>query len=96
MINTQYEISSRNTYGVAIAGEWSNAINDCGLFVVGTDRTPTFTGDCALWLDSSGWTDGVKAGVMRVAMATMDATRDWFFWNWKVESKYSLDRLMGC
>jgi hypothetical protein len=50
MITTHYEISSRNTYGVAIVGEWSNAINDCGLFVTGTDRTPTFTGDCALAL----------------------------------------------
>ena len=74
----------RMTYGVTIAGEWSNAINDCGLFVRGVETPSTFTGDCNQWSDSSGWTAGTKAGLLRVALTSMDTFRDWFFWTWKV------------
>jgi hypothetical protein len=75
---------SRTAFGVTIAGEWSVALNDCGLFMKGVNLPPSFAGGCAQWEDSSAWTDGTKAGLMRVAMASMDALRDWFFWTWKV------------
>jgi hypothetical protein len=75
---------SRTTFGVTIAGEFSVAINDCGLFMKGVTLTPTFAGGCAQWEDSSTWSEGTKAGVMRMAMASMDALGDWFFWTWKV------------
>jgi hypothetical protein len=75
---------SRTTFGVTIAGEWSVALNDCGLFVTGVQATSSFTGGCTLWQDSSNWTDGMKAGLMQVALASMDSLRDWFFWTWKV------------
>ena len=75
---------SRTSFGVTFAGEWSVALNDCGLFVVGVGGTSTYSGSCALWEDSSNWTAGTKAGVMQLALATMDALRDWFFWTWKV------------
>lgn len=75
---------TRTAYGVTIAGEWSNAINDCGLFVRGTQMTSTFSGGCEQWSDSRNWTEGTKAGLMRLAMSTMDTSRDWFFWTWKV------------
>jgi aryl-phospho-beta-D-glucosidase BglC (GH1 family) len=79
-------LNSRTTYGVTIAGEWSAAINDCGLFVKGVETPSVFTGDCAQWSDSSAWTDGTKAGVMQLVMTNMDTFRDWFFWTWKVNS----------
>lgn len=78
---------SRTTYGVTIAGEWSNAINDCGLFMRGVGTTGgavTYGGNCSDWQDASNWTAGTKAGVFAFASASMDAMRDWFFWTWKV------------
>lgn len=77
---------SRTAFGVTIAGEWSNALNDCGLFMRGTTLTATFA-DCTPWTDSSTWSPGTKAGLMRFAMASMDAFGDWFFWTWKVSAR---------
>ena len=77
---------SRSAFGVTIAGEWSNALNDCGLFLLGVDLSPSYTGNCSDWQDSSNWTEGTKAGLMALASATMDALGDWFFWTWKVST----------
>jgi len=60
------------------------AVNDCGLFVKGTTQAADFGGDCTPWSDSSTWSEGTKAGLLRLSMASMDAFRDWFFWTWKV------------
>jgi hypothetical protein len=40
--------------------------------------------DCTLWEDSSNWNETLKAGLLELALAQMDAMRDWFFWTWKV------------
>jgi glucan 1,3-beta-glucosidase len=80
---------SRTAFGITIAGEWSVAINDCGLFVRGTTSTSPFAG-CATLDDHSTWSEGTKAGFMRMAMASMDALRDWFFWTWKVNEAYDI------
>lgn len=80
-----WQLFSRNSFGVTIAGEWSVALNDCGLYVDGVGSTSDFAGGCTQWQDSSNWTDGMKAGLMNVALASMDALRDWFFWTWKVK-----------
>jgi len=53
------------------------------MFVRGVETPATF-GACAQWSDSSGWSAGTKAGIMRMTMSSMDAFRDWFFWTWKV------------
>jgi hypothetical protein len=37
-------------------------------------------GDCSIWQDASTWNDTTKAGVKQFALASMDATQDWFFW----------------
>ncbi|KAG6877570.1 hypothetical protein C0993_005984 [Termitomyces sp. T159_Od127] len=78
--------NSRSNFGVTIAGEFSNGINDCGLFLRGTAGVGiTYGGNCADWQDSSNWSDGTKAGLLKFAMASMDAFGDWFFWTWKVD-----------
>ncbi|KAF9525007.1 glycoside hydrolase superfamily [Crepidotus variabilis] len=75
--------NSRVGFGVTIAGEWSNAVNDCGLFVRGTVSTSVF-GNCDAWNDYSSWSAGTKAGLLELSKASMDAFGDWFFWTWKI------------
>ena len=87
-----FSLFSRASYGVTIAGEWSNAINDCGLFmrgVGGRGGAITYGGNCSDWQDASKWTDGTKAGILAFSSASMDALRDWFFWTWKVSSFFT-------
>ncbi|KAJ7132694.1 glycoside hydrolase family 5 protein [Mycena filopes] len=76
--------TSRSQFGVTVAGEWSNGYNDCGLYLTGVNGTQHYGGDCSLWMDSSTWNATVKAGVQALAMASMDALGDWFFWTWKI------------
>ena len=76
--------SSQTAYGVTVAGEFSNAINDCGLYLNGIRNTHTYGGDCALWEEASRWDDATKEGLMTFAMASFDSLQNWFFWTWKV------------
>ncbi|KAG2015233.1 exo-beta-1,3-glucanase [Coprinopsis cinerea AmutBmut pab1-1] len=75
---------SRRDFGVTVAGEFSNAWQDCSLFLRGVGGRADYGGDCTPWLDSSGWSDGVKAGLLAFASAQMDGLGDWFFWTWKI------------
>ncbi|KAF8919326.1 glycoside hydrolase [Mucidula mucida] len=81
-------------FGFANAGEWSNAVSDCGLFLNGvglgtryegnyTEAT-TAVGSCEPLLDWENWDDTMKAAVKQFAMASMDALQNWFFWTWKI------------
>jgi len=76
--------TSRTAFGTTIAGEFSNGINDCGLYLLGVGTPATYTGNCAEWQDASQFTAGTKAGLMQFSLASMDALRDYFFWTWKV------------
>ncbi|KAI0753525.1 glycoside hydrolase [Daedaleopsis nitida] len=81
--------TSRSTFGVTIAGEFSNAMNDCGLFVDGISPTGQPGGarygpDCDYWEDAAGWSDATKQGLLQFALASMDALGDFFFWTWKI------------
>ncbi|PPQ78311.1 hypothetical protein CVT25_011682 [Psilocybe cyanescens] len=76
--------SSRNAFGVTIAGEFSNGINDCGLFLRGVRGRTTYGGDCQDWQDASKWSAGTIAGLLAFSSASMDAMRDYFFWTWKI------------
>ncbi|KAJ7017163.1 glycoside hydrolase family 5 protein [Mycena alexandri] len=76
--------TSRQAFGVTVAGEFSNGYNDCGLYLTGVNGSQSYGGDCSLWEDSSTWNTSVKAGVMQFALASMDALGDWFFWTWKI------------
>ncbi|KAJ7662453.1 glycoside hydrolase superfamily [Mycena rosella] len=75
---------SRSAFGVTVAGEFSNGYNDCGLYLTGVNGTQSYGGDCLFWEDSSAWNSTIKAGLMQFALASMDATQDWFFWTWKI------------
>jgi glucan 1,3-beta-glucosidase len=71
--------------GLTTAGEFSNAINDCGLFVNGVNLGTRFEGtyqldgpwpkqgDCEPWTDYQSWTPAMKKDIMTFAMASMDA-----------------------
>ncbi|KAJ6607061.1 ribonuclease H-like domain-containing protein [Mycena sp. CBHHK59/15] len=78
------DVTARSTFGVTVAGEFSNGYNNCGLYLTGVNGTQHYGGDCSLWLDASTWNDTTKAGVRQFVLASMDATQDWFFWTWKI------------
>ena len=77
-------VDSRENFGVTIAGEFSNGINDCGLFVRGVGNGPQYPGDCSVYNNAGNWTDQMKNGFLNFQLASMDALQDWFFWTWKV------------
>ncbi|OSC98799.1 glycoside hydrolase family 5 protein [Trametes coccinea BRFM310] len=83
MMNT-----SRQAFGVTFAGEFSNAINDCGLYVNGvngdTAANSAYGPGCSYWEDYANWSDENKQGLLNFALASMDALGDWFFWTWKI------------
>lgn len=83
-LNLIYHLSSRVAFGVTVAGEFSNGINDCGLFLRGIPSRTSYGGNCADWEDSSNWSEGTKAGLLKFALANMDTFGDYFFWTWKV------------
>ncbi|KAF8991502.1 glycoside hydrolase superfamily [Cyathus striatus] len=76
--------NSRSAFGVTIAGEFSNGINDCGLFLNGVGGGSSYGGDCSFWQDSSTWNSTIKAGLNLFTLASMDALQDFFFWTWKI------------
>ncbi|EIW63161.1 glycoside hydrolase [Trametes versicolor FP-101664 SS1] len=76
--------TSRANFGISVAGEFSNAINDCGLWVIGIGVKPNYGPDCGYWADASQWSDANKQGLLNFALASMDALGDFFFWTWKI------------
>ncbi|THH07809.1 hypothetical protein EW145_g3129 [Phellinidium pouzarii] len=75
---------SQTAFGVTVAGEFSNAINDCGLYVNGVGGGHSYGGDCNLWMDSTQWNETIVDGLKEFALASMDALQNWFFWTWKI------------
>ncbi|KAF5316968.1 hypothetical protein D9611_003607 [Ephemerocybe angulata] len=75
---------SRKALGVSVAGEFSNAFNDCGLYLRGVNGQTDYAGDCGPWNDYASWSEGIKAGIKVFAGAQMDNLGDWFFWTWKI------------
>ncbi|KAJ7491298.1 exo-beta-1,3-glucanase [Mycena latifolia] len=84
-------------FGFVVAGEFSNAVTDCGLYVNGVGQgvryEGTYTsggpwpdlGNCDTdWLDYPNWDNATKTAYKTFAMASMDALQNWFFWTWKV------------
>jgi glucan 1,3-beta-glucosidase len=74
---------SMSAFGLTAAGEFSNAINDCGLYVngvgLGTRYEGTYpgyttkVGDCSPWEDYSTWSQSQKDSTKQFAMSSMDA-----------------------
>ncbi|KZT68170.1 glycoside hydrolase family 5 protein [Daedalea quercina L-15889] len=84
---------SMTAFGLTTAGEFSNAINDCGLWVNGVGDGTRFegtydgyayTGDCTPWIDYQNWDDAFKQSIEQWALASMSALQNWFFWTWKI------------
>lgn len=92
--------NSMTNFGLSYSGEFSLAVNDCGVYLnnVGNgarfdgtyiapgSTTPTFeaVGDCTTWNDWPSWDQDRKEGLVQVAYAHMDATQNWFMWTWKI------------
>ncbi|KAH6901687.1 exo-beta-1,3-glucanase [Coprinopsis sp. MPI-PUGE-AT-0042] len=74
---------TKSTIGLTIAGEFSSALNDCGLFIreVGIESEHP---QCALYNAWEEWNDDMKSGLKSFVQASMDALGDWFFWTWKI------------
>ncbi|TFK76576.1 glycoside hydrolase [Pluteus cervinus] len=87
---------SMTAFGLTTAGEWSNAVTDCGLWLngvnLGTRYEGTFQdgstwpkiGSCDTWTNYKAYTDDTKTAMRQFALATMDALQDYFFWTWKI------------
>jgi glucan 1,3-beta-glucosidase len=84
---------SQNNFGLTGAGEWSHAINDCGLYLnavgVGTRYEGTFEsgtriGSCDQWIEYENWSQSTKESLRQFSLSTMDALQNWFFWTWKI------------
>ncbi|EPQ58738.1 hypothetical protein GLOTRDRAFT_12654, partial [Gloeophyllum trabeum ATCC 11539] len=85
---------SMSAFGLTGAGEFSNAVTDCGKWVngvnLGARYDGTFTGNwpsqgsCDQWTNWPAWDDEMKQGMMQFALASMDALQNWFFWTWKI------------
>ncbi|KAG0152496.1 hypothetical protein CROQUDRAFT_35311 [Cronartium quercuum f. sp. fusiforme G11] len=96
-------------FGLAISGEYSLAVNDCGLFVNGigfgtryegtfpstSDPDTTFTkiGTCDQWLNSGTWSDATKKAFADFMAAQQDTFRNSFFWTWKIGKSLGQDHL---
>ncbi|KAI0060559.1 glycoside hydrolase family 5 protein, partial [Artomyces pyxidatus] len=75
---------SQLAFGVTVAGEFSNGYNNCGLYLLGTQGTSSYPGNCTEFTDWQNWNATFKAGLMDYALASMDATQNWWFWTWKI------------
>ncbi|KAL0571233.1 hypothetical protein V5O48_010721 [Marasmius crinis-equi] len=86
---------SMSDFGLSVNGEFSNAINDCGLWVNGVGQgvrydgtfvaePSTRVGDCSQWTDWTKFTDQTKGEIKNFAMASMDGLYNYFFWTWKI------------
>ena len=84
---------SMSAFGMTAAGEWSNAINDCGLYLnavgQGTRYEGTFEGaprigSCDQWNNYQTWDQATKDSLKSFSMSTMDALQNWFFWTWRI------------
>jgi glucan 1,3-beta-glucosidase len=82
--------TSQKTFGVTVAGEFSNGWNDCGLFLHGAaSQTQSYSGDCTEWMVWENWDQAHKDGLYNFITASMDTLENYFFWTWKVSCPYS-------
>ncbi|PBK97236.1 glycoside hydrolase [Armillaria gallica] len=80
---------SSKAFGVTLGGEWSTAVNDCGLWLNGIGSTPGYP-DCTVWDDWTSYNASTIAGLKNVALASMDALQNFFFWTWKIGNSTQL------
>ncbi|KZP01260.1 glycoside hydrolase family 5 protein [Calocera viscosa TUFC12733] len=85
--------ASMQQFGFSMAGEWAVATNDCGLWVngvglgnrvEGTYPGSTAVGSCDTFDAWESWDADFKNGLMDLALSSMDALQNWFYWTWKI------------
>lgn len=76
---------SMSAFGLTSAGEFSNAINDCGTYLNGvglgarydgtyqSDGDWPVVGSCDPWVDYTTWSQELKDSIQQFALASMDA-----------------------
>ncbi|KAJ7643673.1 exo-beta-1,3-glucanase [Roridomyces roridus] len=74
---------SSKAFGVTLGGEFSTAINDCGLWLNGIGSTSAAP-NCAVLDDWASYNATLTASLKQVTLATMDALQNFFFWTWKI------------
>lgn len=86
---------SMEKFGLTNAGEFSWAINDCGLFLNGVDdgerydgtyiyENRTRVGSCKQWTDWQNYSPAVKAELKEFVLGSLDALQNFFFWTWRI------------
>lgn len=74
--------STLGQFGLVTAGEFSNAVMDCGLYVNGVNVGARYDGSmsgsskigsCDPWLDWANWDDATKQNYMTLAKSSMDS-----------------------
>lgn len=75
--------TSMSAFGLTTAGEFSNAVNDCGLYLnnvgAGTRYEGTYAtgetavGNCSTWLNYQSYNDSMKTSIRQFALSSMDA-----------------------
>ncbi|KAF5367021.1 hypothetical protein D9758_003863 [Tetrapyrgos nigripes] len=75
---------SRATFGVTIAGEFSSAPNDCGLFINGVPGGSS-NPQCPEYVNYQNYDQAMKQGLRNFLAASADAFGDWFYWTWKID-----------
>ncbi|KAG2009548.1 exo-beta-1,3-glucanase [Coprinopsis cinerea AmutBmut pab1-1] len=96
--------NSMAAFGLTTAGEWSNAVNDCGLYLngvnLGTRYEGTYTpgswprvGDCRDWTDWTRYTPELKREIRQFTLASMDALQHFFFWTWRIGDSLASGRV---
>ncbi|KAJ3982630.1 exo-beta-1,3-glucanase [Lentinula detonsa] len=74
---------SSKAFGVTLGGEFSTAINDCGLWLNGIGPGSS-NPECPIWDDWASYNVSTVASLKEITLATMDALQNFFFWTWKI------------
>ncbi|KAF8641456.1 hypothetical protein AX16_009968 [Volvariella volvacea WC 439] len=74
---------SMGYFGVTLGGQFSAAINDCGLWLNGIESFTRYP-DCHVWNDWTVWPQETIDALRQGTLATMDALQNWFYWTWKI------------
>lgn len=73
---------SQIDFGVTVGGEFSTAVNDCGLWLngIGSTQPPR----CTTYNNWASWDETWINDLLQVSLATMDALQNYFYWTWKI------------
>lgn len=94
---------SMSAFGLTTAGEFSNAVTDCGLFLNGVNLGTRYEGDypgsaartgsCTIWTDYTAYDDKTRQDIKKFTLASMDALQNYFFWTWKIGNSSASGRV---